>query len=114
MAEIRESGSDLILELTFLEKICAFHNSIRVPRNSLVSVKETDDPWVGEDRMRGFRAPGTGIPGVVMLGTLRLKKGKEFAAVYGKRTAKVYEFSSGPFRRWIVSDRSKESGDLAL
>jgi len=107
VARVIEVDQHLVLELSGLEKLGSFHNSIRVPKSSLVSVKEIDNPWVGQDGMQGFRAPGTGIPGVVMLGTLRLKKGKEFAAVYGKRTAKVYEFSSGPFRRWIVSDRSK-------
>jgi len=107
MAKVIEVDQEIVLELSGLEKAGALHNSIRVAKNSLVSVKEIDNPWVGTDGMRGFRAPGTGIPGVVMLGTLRFKHGKDFAAVYGKRKAKVYEFNSGPFRRWIVSDRSK-------
>ena len=107
MAKVIEVDQNLVLVLSGLEKVGSLHHSIQVPKGALVSVKEIDNPWVGTDGMRGFRAPGTGIPGVVMLGTLRFKHGKDFAAVYGKRTAKVYVFSSEPFRRWIVSDRSK-------
>ena len=104
MAQVIETDQELILTLSGLEKLGSFHNSIRVPKSCLLSIKELENPWSGPDGMKGFRAPGTGIPGVVMLGTLRSKQGKEFAAVYGKGRAKVYEFSSGPFRRWILSD----------
>lgn len=104
MAKVIEVDQDLVLMLSGLEKVGSFHKSIRVPKSSLDSVKEVENPWSGPDGMKGFRAPGTGIPGVVMLGTLRSKQGKEFAAVYGKGHAKVYEFNSGPFRRWILSD----------
>jgi len=99
-----EVDQDLVLMLSGLEKVGSFHKSIRVPKSSLDSVKEVENPWSGPDGMKGFRAPGTGIPGVVMLGTLRGSRGKDFAAVYGKGRAKVYEFSSGPFRRWILSE----------
>ena len=54
--------------------------------------------------MQGIRAPGTGIPWVIMLGTLRCKNGKDFAVVYGRGSAKIYEFSGQPFSRWIVTN----------
>jgi len=104
VAQVIETNQDLVLVLSWLEQVGALHKSIRVPKSSLDSVKEVENPWSGPDGMKGFRAPGTGIPGVVMLGTLRGSRGKDFAAVYGKGRAKVYEFSSGPFRRWILSE----------
>jgi hypothetical protein len=103
LAKIIEVGDELILSLSFFEKLGAFHTSIRAPRDSLNSVTVMENPWSRADGMQGVRAPGTGIPMVVMLGTLRRKGSKDFAAVYMRGPAKVYEFSSGPFKRWIVS-----------
>jgi hypothetical protein len=54
--------------------------------------------------LRGVRAPGTGIPYVVLLGTMRFKEGKDFTAIYKRKPVKIYEFSAGEFKRWIVSE----------
>ncbi len=104
MAKVIEEGNELILQLSPLEKLGSLHNSIRVPMNSLVEIKEMANPWSRSDGMKGLRAPGTGCPKVIMLGTLRRKRGKDFAVVYGRGSAKVYEFNGGAFRRWIVTN----------
>jgi len=105
MAQVREVGDQLVLELSFWEKLGAFHGSPRAPKSALVSVEEMKNPWNRSEGMTGARAPGTGMPGVIMLGTLRRLKSKDFAAVYGRRKTTVYVFSSGPFQRWIVSEK---------
>ncbi len=105
MAKVIEIGDQLVLKLSRLEKIGSLHKSLRVPKSSLVSIEDIPNPWFKANGLRGLRAPGTGLPGVVMLGTLRRKNGKEFAAVYGRGVAKVYTFNGGPFKRWIVSNR---------
>ncbi len=104
MAKVIEEGNDLVLQLSPLEKLGSLHNSIRVPINSLAEIKEIANPWSRSDGMKGLRAPGTGCPKVIMLGTLRRRKSKDFAVVYGRGSAKVYEFSGGAFRRWIVTN----------
>jgi hypothetical protein len=104
MARVIEEGEELILQLSPLEKLGSLHNSIRVPKSSLIAVRDISNSWLRADGLRGFRAPGTGIPWVIMLGTLRRKRGKDFAVVYGRGSAKVYEFSGGAFRRWIVTN----------
>ncbi len=105
MAKIVELEHELILQLSLLEKIGAFRKSIHVPKNSLVRVTDVADPWQDPDGMQGKRSPGTGIPRVIMLGTLRKKIGKDFAAVYGRGSAKVYHFEGQEFDRWFVTHR---------
>jgi len=105
MAQVQEVGDELVLELSFWEKLGAFHGSPRAPKSALISVEEMQNPWNRKDGMTGARAPGTGMPGVIMLGTLRRFKGKDFAAVYRRRKTMVYVFNSGPFQRWIVSEK---------
>lgn len=104
MAKVIEEGNELVLKLSRLEKLGAFHTSIRAPKNSLVEIKEMANPWSRSDGMKGLRAPGTGCPKVIMLGTLRKRKGKDFAAVYGRGSAKVYVFKGQSFSQWIITN----------
>jgi hypothetical protein len=103
MARVIERDEELLLVLTPLEQFGSFHRIIRAPKNSLILTKEMADPWSRVEGMSGVRAPGTGIPGVIMLGTLRRKKAKDFVAVYGRGSATVFEFQGQPFERWILS-----------
>lgn len=59
--------------------------------------------------MRGVRAPGTGIPFLIMLGTLRNFRGwRAFCAVYKKRPAVIINFKSGKFNSWIITTEDAE------
>ena len=83
-----------------LEKAEAVHGDIRVPLSAVTTVRVVDDPW-GE--LRGMRAPGTGIPGVIAVGTRRGNFGKDFAAVHGKGPAVVVELEGAAYQRLIAT-----------
>jgi hypothetical protein len=102
VAKVIESGGVLTLKLSWLEKIGAIHGDISVASNQLVSKTEVPNPWTKE-HLRGVRAPGTAIPYVILLGTMRFKGGKDFCAIYKRTPAMIYEFADVPFKRWIVS-----------
>ncbi len=61
--------------------------------------------------LRGIRAPGTGIPGVVAVCTRRGPFGKDFAAVHGKGAAVVVELEGAPFPRLIAT--TPDANDMA-
>jgi hypothetical protein len=103
MAHVIEEKGELILKLSLRERIFALHSSLKANKSDLVSMTEATNPW-SADVLRGVRAPGTGIPYVVLLGTMRFKGGKDFTAIYKRGPVKIYEFSSGEFKRWIISD----------
>ena len=104
MAQVGEEGDQLILKLSTMEKIGAFHGNIRAPKSSLVRTSKVQEPWKAKS-LFGMRAPGTGIPSVIMLGTLRRARTKNFAAIYGRGPVTVYEFKDQPFTNWILSDK---------
>ena len=104
MARIIETESEYQLLLSPLEKLGALHGSLSAPKSSLVASFEMNNPWDRSSGMQGVRAPGIGAPWVIMLGTLRRKGGKDFAAVYGRGPARVYEFEGLEFKRWIVTE----------
>ena len=100
MAELQVEGSDLVLHMSALEKAEGFHRDIRVPRRAVTSVRVVDDAW---PELRGMRAPGTGVPNVIAVGTRRGGFGKDFAAVHGKGPAVVVELTGSEFDRLIVT-----------
>jgi hypothetical protein len=102
VAKVIEKDGVLTLQLSWLEKIGALHGDISAASNQLVSKTEVPNPWTKE-YLRGTRAPGTAIPYLILLGTMRFKGGKDFCAIYKRTPAAIYEFADAPFKRWIVS-----------
>lgn len=102
MAKVIDDGKTLTLTLSPLEKLGAFHGNLSVDKSQVTSIEEAQTPW-DLSILRGIRAPGTGIPFVIMLGTLRHRQGKDFAAVYKKRPVRIYNLKDAPYKRWIVT-----------
>lgn len=107
MAKVVIEGDELILQLSFWEKMGALHTSPRAARSALTSVESVEQLW-RSDVLRGIRAPGTAFPYVV-LGTLRGRRYKDFVAMKGRGQGCVLTFASGPFERWIFTIRQPES-----
>jgi len=104
-------GDDLVLDLSGLEKLEGFHGNIRVPVASVRGVRSTDDPW---SELRGIRAPGTGMPGVIAVGTRRGRGVKDFAAVHGQGPAVVVELEGADYGRLVATEEDAESAAADL
>jgi len=102
VAKVIESKDKLILKLNFWEQIGSLHKSISVEKSNLLEKKVVINPW-SKDVLRGVRAPGTGIPFVILLGTMRFRGGKDFTAIYKRLPVEIYEFKNESFNRWIIS-----------
>jgi hypothetical protein len=94
-----ESG-ELCVRLSWFEKMEAAHGDVRVPLASVAAVRTVVTAW---PELRGIRAPGTGIPNVVAVGTRRGQFGKDFAVVHGKGPAVVVELDGVKYERLIVT-----------
>ena len=109
MADLEVDGDELVLHLRSLEKAEGMHSDIRVPLATVRAVRAVDDPW---PELRGIRAPGTGVPNVIAVGTRRGGFGKDFAAVHGKGPAVVVDLENTGYGRLVVTaddaaDRAK-------
>jgi hypothetical protein len=98
--DLRVEDGELVLHLHAMEKAEGFHGDIRVPLSSVTAVRVVEDPW---PELRGIRAPGTGLPDVIAVGTRRGGFGKDFAAVHGKGPAVVVELQGAEYGRLVVS-----------
>jgi hypothetical protein len=108
MARILKIGNELVLELSFWEKMGALHLSPRTTIDSIESIEFIDQLW-GSSTLRGIRAPGTALPYVVLLGTLRGRNYRDFVAMKGRGEGVVITLKSGPFARWIFTVRQPKS-----
>jgi hypothetical protein len=112
VAELQIDGDELVVRLRPMEKAEGAHGDIRVPLTAVTAVRSVDDPW---PEWRGIRAPGTGLPNVIAVGTRRGKYGKDFAAVHGKGPAVVVELEGVDYQRIIVTldDAAVQAGAIA-
>ena len=100
MADLHVEDGELVLHLGTMEKAEGFRGDIRVPLSAVTAVRVVDDPW---PELRGIRAPGTGVPGVIAVGTRRGGFGKDFASVHGKGPAVVVDLNGTEFGRLVVT-----------
>jgi hypothetical protein len=112
VARLLIEGSELVVCLSLLERIGAFvRNEPRVPVTSVRSVRAVADGW---PELRGYRAPGTGLPGVIMLGTVRRRGERDFAAVYRHGSAIVVELQGATWSRFVVTTDAAEATVAAI
>lgn len=116
MAQVVVKGNRVRFELSLWEKLGAFANSQEISLSEIESVETVPNPWTSQV-LKGVRAPGTGIPFVVLLGTMRYRGGKDLCAIYKRRPSAIVTVKSGPYKRWIfeIKDKSEvESLNKAL
>jgi hypothetical protein len=80
MADLLVEGSELVLHLSRFEKVEGVHADLRFPLTSITSVEILEDVMY---EVHGWRV-GTGIPGVVEVGTFTSPDAKTFAVVHHK------------------------------
>lgn len=79
VADLTVQGDQLILSLSEMEKLEAVHpGNVRVAVTSVRNIEVLDDVL---DAVHGIRT-GTGIPGVVVVGTIRHEGKKAFVVVH--------------------------------
>jgi hypothetical protein len=107
MAELRVEGDELVLRLSGVEKAEALHGELRAARSALRGVEVLDDAL---GAVHGMRAPGTGIPGVVAVGTFRTGGNKTFAVVHHDTPRGVrVRLEGAGYDEWVVGCSDPEA-----
>ena len=87
------------MRLSLKEKLGALSGDRFVPRSSIQSVRYLDN---ARNAIRGLRLPGTGLPGVIALGTWRTRSTADLVAVYRNNPGYAIDLTDG--NRIIVWD----------
>jgi len=100
MADLVINEEFVTVTLSAVERIEAMHANLSVPRSAVLRAWVAPD---GMDQVHGVRAPGTALPGVVMVGTWRSPAGTTFAACHGHRPAVIIDLIGQPYDRLVVT-----------
>lgn len=98
-------------QLRPIEIVGAFGLPPKANLSNLVSVWRAENPWTNKV-LRGIRAPGTGFPYLIMLGTMRHLRGKDFCVVYKRNPVLVLEFQNEKWARWVVPASGQNTAAL--
>jgi len=114
MAILVIEGTELKLQLSPLEQVAAFWPAPKALVSQVESIEFVENLWSAQV-IQGVRAPGTGIPFVLMIGVMRRLKTKDFCVIKGKKPGVIITFSSGNFQRWIyTSEGSRHAEEQIL
>jgi len=114
MAILVIEGEELRLQLTPLEQVAAFWPAPKALVGQVESIEYVENLWTAQV-LQGVRAPGTGLPFVVMIGVMRRLKTKDFCVIKRKKPGVIISFSSGSFQRWIyTSEGSRHAEEQIL
>ena len=103
MVTLLLDSTRLEIELSAAERLLAFHKgNVQVERSSITKVQLLDDPWTW---LRGVRAPGTSIPGVLAIGTWKSGGGDDFVVIRRRLSGVVIDLDAGEYRRIVLSTR---------
>jgi hypothetical protein len=99
MAQLRIDGDHLEVKLGIVDAMLSVKTTFRVPLDRVT--RAYSDPFVHEEP-RGFKAPGTHVPGVMTKGTFRAEGTKTFWNIGRGTNVVVVELEGHEFHRLIV------------
>lgn len=103
MAQVVIASGTLRVVLSRAEKLQTLQSDIDVPLSHVVAVDPVHDLW---PHLRGIRAPGTGIPRLLLLGTLRFKSGRDFCIAYFGKPGVIIGLRDEKYERLLVATES--------
>ena len=100
MVRVSIQGDAAVFDVQGLHKLWAFKSRLIVPRAHIKNVRA--DPYVAMGLWKGFRMPGTHLPGILVAGTF-FKGGKRFFwDVRKKQNTIVVELDHERYHQLII------------
>ena len=101
-------AKQLEVELTFAEKLAAFHGNLKIPLSQVLGASVVDSKfWYG----LGLRIPGTGLPWVLIAGTFIKKGDRAFVWWSRKRIPVEITLSGHGYNRLVISANSQAEAE---
>jgi hypothetical protein len=111
MAHLDIDAASITVVLSELEKVETLHGDVTVPRSAVVGARVVP---VAVAEVHGLRAPGTGLPGVVVAGTFRGKDKRMFAVCHGRGPGLVIELIDAAYDEIVLTLDDPEQAAVQL
>lgn len=99
MVDVRIEGDTVVFDVRGLHKLWAFKGRLDIPREHVLNARH--DPAAVKG-WKGWRAPGTSVPGLITAGTFHLDGDRIFWDVSNPENAVVVDVSSHDYRQLII------------
>ena len=106
MAQLDVEGDLLVVRLGIIDAMLSMRSTMRFPLTSVKNVYV--DPVAGEEP-KGFKAPGTAIPGTLTKGTFHFDGVKTFWNIWRGTLVVVVELSNEKFDRLVIEQAYPEA-----
>lgn len=100
MVDVRIEGNTVVFDVRGLHKLWALKSRIEVPRGRIADVRH--DPAAARSWWKGWRAPGTHVPGLITAGTYYLHGERVFWDVRDASRAVVVELDGHAYDRLVI------------
>lgn len=110
MVTVTENGNEFIFEIKGLHKIWALKSKIIVSKENIIRAYQNENEFTF---WKGFRMPGTEIPGIIAAGTF-YKKGRNFWDVNNIKNALVVELKDNYYKKLIIEVENPEAAIQVL
>jgi hypothetical protein len=100
MVEVTKEGENVVFNVKGLHKLWAFKSQLQIPLGHIRSIRQ--DPQVLKGWWKGFRAPGTHIPGIIAAGTFFQQDKRIFWDVHHAENALIIELAHDDYDELII------------
>jgi hypothetical protein len=111
VAALLVDDDTVTVQLTALEKAEALHGNVVVPRSAVRAFWTVPD---GQAEVAGFKLIGSGLTGVIKVGTWRSADRTIFAVCHGSRPAVVLDLTGAQYDRLVVTVDNPEEAIAGL
>jgi hypothetical protein len=106
MAQLDVDGDHLVVRMGIIDAMLSMRSSMRFPLTSVKNVYV--DPVAGEEP-KGFKAPGTAIPGTLTKGTFHFDGVKTFWNIWRGTLVVVVELRDEKFDRIVIEQGNPDA-----
>ena len=110
MVSVTVNGDTFIFEIKGFHKIWALKSKIIVSKENIIRAYQNENEFTF---WKGFRMPGTEIPGLIAAGTF-YKKGRNFWDVINTKKALVVELKDNYYKKLIIEVENPEAAMQVL
>ncbi len=100
MANLVIDDDTVTVQLSLAEKAEALHRDLTVPRSAITGVRVVSSCM---DEVHGFKLVGSGIPGVMMVGSFKGGDGSTFALCHGNGPGIVLDLTGQHYDRIVLT-----------
>jgi hypothetical protein len=99
MVDVRIEGNTVVFDVRGFHQLWAFKGRLDVPREQVTGARHDPEAVKG---WKGWRAPGTSVPGVITAGTFHLDGDRIFWDVSDGEKAVVVDLRDHDYRQLII------------